>query len=97
MYTTVVGSLKKIIGLMKNDALDRKIAVILAADIVDYSTKMEADESAAIQALNEVRGLADPYISQFKGRIFHTAGDSIMAEFNSPTDAVTCAAEIQKS
>lgn len=96
MYTTVVGSLKKIIGLMKNDALDRKIAVILAADIVDYSTKMETDEGAAIQALNEVRGLADPYISQFKGRIFHTAGDSIMAEFNSPTDAVTCAAEIQK-
>ena len=76
--------------------LNRKIAIIFAADVVDYSVKMEENENFAIQALNQTREKVDPLIAKFKGRIFHTAGDSVMAEFKSPTDAVNCAVEIQK-
>jgi len=76
--------------------LNRKIAIIFAADVVDYSVKMEENENSAIQALNQTREKVDPLIAKFKGRIFHTAGDSVMAEFKSPTDAVNCAVEIQK-
>lgn len=82
---------------MTSEDLNRKIAIIFAADIAEYSVKMADNEQAAMQALNSIREIVDPLIAMHKGRIFHTAGDSVMAEFKSPTEAVICAVDIQKA
>jgi len=77
--------------------LRRKLVAILAADVVGYSKKMGEDEARTLRNLKLCRAVTDASIHSHHGRIFHTAGDSVIAEFASPVDAVTAAVEFQKA
>ena len=80
---------------MALDRVQRKIAVILAADAVGYSRLMGADEEGTLATLRAHRQVIDRLIEQHDGRVFGSAGDSVVAEFASPVEAVRCATEIQ--
>ena len=73
----------------------RKIAAILAADVVDYSRLMGADEAGTLAALATRRALFDRLVREFGGRVFGSVGDSLMAEFSSAVHAVECARSVQ--
>jgi adenylate cyclase len=81
---------------MENAGVIRKLAVILAADVVGYSRLMAADEEGTLALLNARRQVIDELIARHHGRIFGTAGDSVIAEFASPVEAVRSAAAIQQ-
>ena len=76
--------------------LDKKICAILASDIVGFSSMMELDEDGTIRKIKELRISIDQLVEQHQGRVFHTAGDSILVDFISPAQAVQCAVEWQK-
>ena len=76
--------------------MERRLAAILAADVVGYSRLMEADEEATVRMLNACRQLIDGLVADHRGRVFGSAGDSVIAEFPSPVEAVRCAVEIQR-
>ncbi len=80
---------------MSDDQIDRKIAVIFAADVVGYSKSMEDDEAKTIKNLRACRTLLNKSLTKYGGRIFNTAGDSILADFSSAVEALECAAEFQ--
>ena len=73
----------------------RRLAAILAADIAGYSALMGANEARTVQDLKGHQAVVLPMIGQFGGRIIDTAGDGILAEFNSVANAVECAVAIQ--
>jgi len=75
----------------------RKIAAILAADVVDYSRLMGMDEPATLAALKIRRGIFEQLVREFEGRGFGSVGDSLMAQFPSAVNAVQCALAIQQS
>ncbi|MGE0736254.1 MAG: FHA domain-containing protein [Alphaproteobacteria bacterium] len=76
----------------------RKLAAILAADVVGYSKLMGADETGTLNTLRLCRReLFDPKVDEHGGRIFKLIGDGIMVEFASVVDAVRCAVEIQNA
>jgi adenylate cyclase len=81
---------------MDDAGVTRKLAVILAADVAGYSRLMAADEEGTLAALNAHREVIDELIGRHRGRIFTTAGDSVMAEFASAVEAVRCAAAMQE-
>lgn len=74
----------------------RKIAAILAADVVDYSRLMGADEAGTLAALRARRATFEELVREFDGRVFGSVGDSLMAEFASAVNAVSCALAIQE-
>ncbi|MGB5131901.1 MAG: tetratricopeptide repeat protein [Steroidobacteraceae bacterium] len=74
----------------------RKIAAILAADVVEYSRLMEADENGTLAALKIRRAVFAELVAEFDGREFGSVGDSLMAEFPSAVNAVTCALAVQQ-
>ena len=74
----------------------RKMAAIFAADVVGYRKLMASNEKLTLFRLKETRKITDKIIQELNGRIFSTAGDSIMAEFASPVDAMEAAISIQK-
>ena len=74
----------------------RKIAAILAADVVEYSRLMGADEHGALAALKLRRAVFDELVKEFDGCEFGSVGDSLMAEFPSAVNAVLCAQAIQQ-
>ena len=80
---------------MAGDGVERRLAAILCADVVGYSRLMEADEEATIRALSACREIIDKLVANHHGRVFGSAGDSVIAEFASPVEAVGCAADIQ--
>jgi adenylate cyclase len=76
---------------------ERRLAAVLAADMVGYSRLMEVDETGTLARLKTHRiELIDPAIAKNRGRIIKTTGDGMLVEFHSVTDAVLCAAEIQR-
>src|SRR5438132_2823297 len=75
----------------------RKLAAILHADVVGFSRLMGEDEAGTHQALGKLRRAVDPLIATHGGRIVGTAGDSLLADFSSVVDAVTCAVEMQRA
>ena len=77
-------------------ASTRRLAAILAADIVGYSRLMGLDEAGTVQAVREHRVAADPLIAQHDGRIFETTGDGVLIEFASVVGAVECALALQQ-
>ena len=81
---------------MESTKPTRKLATILAADCVDFSKMMDVNEELALQNIKACRSLIDPIIKEHGGRIFHTAGDSVIAEFNSVVESVNAAIEFQK-
>jgi adenylate cyclase len=76
----------------------RRLAAILAADVVGYSRLMGADEEGTLERLKTLRHeLIDRKIANHHGRIVKTAGDGLLVEFASVVDAVRCAAEVQQA
>jgi adenylate cyclase len=73
----------------------RRLATILAADAVGFSTRMEQDEEDTFDLLKASRQKIDAHIEAHGGRVFGSAGDSVIAEFASPVEAVRCALRIQ--
>jgi len=74
----------------------RKLTAILSADVVSYSRLMGADERATLNTLNAYRTVFRDHISSHEGRVVDTAGDSILAVFDSVVEAVQSAIEVQK-
>src|SRR4029079_7193348 len=81
---------------MEAPPLERKLIAILAADVEGYSRMMEIDEEGTLATLSAHRAITDELISQHAGRIFNTAGDSVLAEFASVFAAVDCAVYMQR-
>lgn len=77
--------------------MERKLAAILAADVVGYSRLMAADEEATLATLHAYRQTIGELVAEHGGRIFGTAGDSVVAEFPSPVQAVRTAVAIQRA
>ncbi len=77
--------------------MERRLAAIFAADVVGYSRLMGEDEEGTFARLKTYREIIDCLISTHHGRVFGSAGDSVIAEFASPVEAVRCAVEIQQS
>ena len=79
------------------ERVERRLAAILCADVVEYSRLMGADEEKTLAVLkSHRRELIDPLIDQHRGRIFKTTGDGMLIEFASVVDAVRCAAVVQQ-
>jgi len=76
--------------------MERRLAAILAADVAGYSRLMEADEEATVRRLGACREVIDRLVANHGGRVFGSAGDSVVAEFPSPVEAVRCAVDIQR-
>jgi adenylate cyclase len=77
--------------------VERRLAAILAADVVGYSRLMGADEVGTLRGLQACRReLIDPAIAGRRGRIFKTTGDGMLVEFPSAIDAVACAIAVQQ-
>jgi adenylate cyclase len=79
------------------EPVERKLAAIFAADIAGYSRFMERDEVATLARLKACRIIIDGLIASHRGRIFNTAGDSVVADFASAVDAVQCAVAVQEA
>src|SRR3954463_11417742 len=76
----------------------RKIAAILAADVVGYSRLAGSDEDRTLARLRSLRSdLIDPTIAVHHGRVVKRTGDGAIVEFRSVVDAVLCAIEVQNS
>ena len=80
---------------MIEDNSDRKIAVIFVTDVVGYSRAIENNEKQTLKNLKECRNILDNLILKHKGKIFNTAGDSVLAEFSSAVSAIECATLFQ--
>jgi adenylate cyclase len=82
---------------MAAEPIERKLTVVLVADIVGYSRLTAADEEGTIARLRELRSeLVDPAVITHRGRIVKTMGDGFLIEFQSAVDAVRSAIEIQR-
>jgi len=76
---------------------ERRLAAILAADVVGYSRLMEVDEAGTLARLKTIRiEVVDPAIAKCRGRLIKTAGDGMLVEFQSVTDALSCAVDFQQ-
>ena len=82
---------------MSEGKVERKVAVILATDVVGYSTRIEQNETQTLQTLKACREIIQELIGEHQGRVFNTAGDSVLAEFSSAVEAVLCASEFQRT
>jgi adenylate cyclase len=78
-------------------SVERRLAAVLAADVVGYSRLMEVDEAGTLARLKTVRlELIDPAIAKCKGRLIKTTGDGMLVEFQSVTEALRCAVDFQE-
>jgi TolB-like protein/class 3 adenylate cyclase len=83
---------------MTDARVERRLAAILAADIVGYSRLMGRDEEGTLARLKDCRrSLVDPKIAEHRGRIVKTTGDGMLVEFASAVDAVRCALNVQRA
>ena len=81
---------------MKDGDSERKLAVLVAIDVVGYSKSVERNEAKTIATLRKYRAMLDPMIESMGGRIFNTGGDSVFAEFGSAVQALKCATHFQR-
>ena len=79
-----------------NQSIERKIAVIFVTDVVGFSKLMENNEDQTLQSFRACKDILDNLFKEHGGRIFNTAGDSVLSEFQSAVSAVVCANEFQK-
>jgi adenylate cyclase len=83
---------------MAEARVERRLAAILAADVVGYSRLMGVDEEGTLAALKTLRReVIDPKIAEHRGRIVKTTGDGALVEFASAVDGVRCGVEIQRA
>ena len=81
---------------MATDAIKRRLAAILSADVVGYSRLMGADEESTFDILRQCRESIDGCVAEKGGRIVATGGDSVLAEFPSAVEVVRCALAMQE-
>jgi adenylate cyclase len=83
---------------MAEERVQRRLAAILAADVVGYSRLMQADEAGTLAALKTRRSeVLQPVVSKHRGRIVKLMGDGVLIEFASAVDAVECAIQLQQA
>ena len=81
---------------MAEERAQRRLAAILAADVVGYSRHMEQDEAGTLAALKSRRKqLLQPLVAKHHGRVFKVTGDGVMVEFASAVNALQCAIDLQ--
>ena len=80
---------------MSTQDTDRKIAVIFATDVVGYSKHMEKNEEATLINYSECEKIFNSLFKKYNGFIFNTAGDSVLVEFDSAVNALSCAVDFQ--
>ena len=80
---------------MEAPDLKRKLVAIMAGDFEGFSRHMERDEAGTLAVLSSHRRIIDAAISEYGGRITGTAGDSVLAEFESVVSAINCAVQIR--
>ena len=96
LLRTAHGKGIRFVGEVREEAETvRKLAAIFAADVAGYSRLMEHDEVGALRRLTACRAILDERIAAYRGRIFGSAGDSVVADFASAVDAVQCAVAVQ--
>ena len=81
---------------MPEKEIDRKVAIILATDVVNYSKHMEANESETVKNLRACELILRKVIKKHDGRLFNSGGDSFFIEFPSAVEAVECSVAFQK-
>jgi class 3 adenylate cyclase len=82
---------------MSESEILRKIAVIFVTDVVGFSTLMAQNEELTLRSFRSCKEILDNLFEEHSGRIFNTAGDSVLAEFPSAVSAVICAVEFKSS
>jgi adenylate cyclase len=82
---------------LEGRTVERKLAAIFAADVEGYSRLMGRDDVGTLRTLNRYRVIIDRLIASHRGRIFNTAGDSLVADFASAVGAVECAVAVQEA
>ena len=96
--TITLPALLGAIAQMAEERIRRRLAAILAADVVGYGRLMEEDEAGTLAALKERRRtILNPLVAQHQGRIVKVMGDGVIVEFASAVNAVECALELQKA
>ena len=84
--------------MVEGDRAKRRLAAIVAADVVGFSRLVGADEEGTLARLKALRReLIDPRIAEHSGRIVKTTGDGLLVEFGSAVDAIRCVVDIQRS
>lgn len=78
------------------ESLRRKLTTLMSADAAGYSRLMEHDEPGTLARLKDYRATMGGFVARHRGRVVNTAGDSLLAEFDSVVEAVLCAVEIQR-
>jgi adenylate cyclase len=82
---------------MAEQIVERRLAAVLAADVVGYSQLMAADEEGTLARLNSCRReLWEPTIAEHRGRVVKRTGDGMLVEFGSAVDAASCAVLTQQ-
>lgn len=81
---------------MSSEEVVRKLTTIMAADVVGYSRLMSEDEEGTLRTFRAYRKIIDGLIQKHGGRIFNTAGDAVLAEFDSAVECVRCTISIQE-
>ena len=83
---------------MSGESPRRRLAAILAADVVGYSRLMQADEAGTLEAL-KVRHteVLHPLVARHRGRIFKLMGDGVLAEFADAVSALACSVDLQNT
>ncbi|HEX6093330.1 MAG TPA: adenylate/guanylate cyclase domain-containing protein, partial [Dongiaceae bacterium] len=83
---------------MAGERVQRRLAAILAADVVGFSRLMEADEAGTLAALKARRkDVLEPLVARHEGRVFKVTGDGVLVEFASAVNAVQCAIDLQQA
>src|SRR5215469_3721405 len=83
---------------MAEERAQRRLAAILAADVVGYSRLIEKDEAGTLGALKERRkGILKPLVAEHHGRVVKVMGDGVLVEFASAVNAVACSVELQEA
>lgn len=82
---------------MAEERVRRRLAAILAADVVGYSRMMERDEAGTLAALKHRRKVTlEPLVARHQGRVFKVTGDGVLVQFDSAVNAVQCAIDLQQ-
>jgi diguanylate cyclase (GGDEF)-like protein/PAS domain S-box-containing protein len=92
-----VGALDRHATAAGIDGVQRRLAVIVAADIVGFGRMLAHDEAGTVQAASDLRRVVDPMIVAYRGRILGVAGESYMLEFGNTVDAVSWALAVQRA
>jgi TolB-like protein len=83
---------------MTEERVQRRLAAILAADVVGYSRLMGGDEEGTLSRMKTLlNDVIEPKINEYSGRIFKTTGDGFLADFSSAVDAVRFAVDVQRA